>query len=62
MLLLYDNMNLLRLKNLYERSYWIYFVNDANVQFSNGSLLWIKNNKINLNIKLIFLQAQHLFN
>ena len=57
MLLLYDNMNLLRLKNLYERSYWLCFVNDTNVQLSNGSLLWIKNNKINLKIKTIFLQV-----
>jgi hypothetical protein len=57
MLLLYDNMNLLRLKNLYERSYWLCFVNDTNVQLSNGSLLWIKNNKINLKIKSIFLQV-----
>ena len=48
MLLLMYNVNLLRLKNLYERSYWICLTNDINVQLSNGSLFWIKNNKINL--------------
>ena len=45
-----------RLKNLYERSYWICLINDINVQLSNGSLFWIKNNKINLNI---FRQVSH---
>lgn len=34
--------------SIYECSYWLHFINDVNVQFSSWSLLWFKNDTINI--------------